>query len=226
VQTIYALAVGVGTWLPWVVLALLAGGVLLAKRRSVALVWTAVGLAVTMLVTLAGFGTGRLFFVGTVSPSIMPSDAAEAIFGGLTALMISTITALTVLAIAVALIAWLSGRSAPARRVRGFADDTFGAVRSSAEAHGISTGRFGAGLHRWRIAAYTAIAVVASLVLLLNRPLTSATVVWTVVVALLAVLVVELLRRPDVSVVETTDEAFVIVEEEPELPADAARPVG
>ena len=43
VQTIYALAVAVGTWLPWICLALLAAGVFVAKRRTVALVWTAGG---------------------------------------------------------------------------------------------------------------------------------------------------------------------------------------
>ncbi|MRX44228.1 hypothetical protein [Agromyces kandeliae] len=197
VQTIYTLAVAVGTWLPLVTLLLLAAGVVVAKRRSVALAWTAGGLALVMLMTLAGFGTGRLFFVGTVSPSIMPKAAAESVFGGLTELMVSTLTAFTVLALAVAIIAWLSGPWGPARRVRGFSDDAFGAVRGSAEAHGITTGRFGAGLHRWRVVAYAAIAVVAASVLWLSRPLSSSTVVWTVVVALLAVLVVELLRRPE-----------------------------
>ncbi|MGR2753089.1 hypothetical protein [Agromyces arachidis] len=196
-QTVYALAVAVGTWLPVLVLVLLAAGVLVAKRRSAALVWAAGGLALTMLLTLAGFGTGRLFFVATVSPSIMPSGAAEAIYGGLTELMISTIAALTVLAVAVALIAWLSGPWRPARAVRGFADDGFGAVRRSAGAHGVTTGRFGEALHRYRVVAYVAIAAVASLVLLFNRPIEVSTVVWTVVLALVAVALVELLRRPE-----------------------------
>lgn len=196
VQTVYALAVAVGTWLPFVVLLLLAAGVLVAKRRSAALVWTAGGLALTMLLTLAGFGTARLFFVGTVSPSIMPAAAAESIYGGLTDLMVSTIAAIIVLAIAVALIAWLSGPWRPARAARSFADDGFGAVRRSAEGHGITTGRFGEALHRYRVAVFAAIAVVASLVLLASRPLEVSTVVWTVVIAIVAVLLVELLARP------------------------------
>ncbi|BDZ55595.1 hypothetical protein GCM10025870_26680 [Agromyces marinus] len=196
VQTIYALAVAVGAWLPWVVLVLLAAGVLVAKRRSVALAWTGAGLAAIMLLTLAGFGTGRLFFVGTVSPSIMTAGAAEALFSGLTQLMVSTIGALAILAVAVAVIAWMSGSSAPAQRVRGFADAGFGTVRRNAAGHGISTGRFGEQLDRWRVAAYVGIAVAASLVLLASRPLTGSTVIWTVVLALLAVLLVQLLRRP------------------------------
>lgn len=196
VQTVYALAVAVGTWLPVLVLVLLAAGVLVAKRRSAALVWTAAGLAVAMLLTLAGFGTGRLFFVATVSPSIMPAGAAEAIYGGLTELMVSTLVALAVLAIAIALIAWLSGPWRPARTARGMADDAFGAVRRAGERRGVTTGRFGVALHRYRVGAYVVIAVVASLVLLFNRPIQVSTVVWTVVLALLAVALVELLRRP------------------------------
>jgi hypothetical protein len=233
VQTMYALAVAVGTWLPVLVLVLLAAGVLVAKRRSAALVWTAGGLALAMLLTLAGLGTGRLFFVATVSPSIMPSDAAEAIYGGLTELMASTLAALTVLAIAVALIAWLSGPWRPARTARDFADAGFGAIRRSAEAHGVTTGRFGEGLHRYRVVAYVVIAVVAALVLLFNRPLATSTVLWTVVLALLAVGLVELLRRPpaEAAVVDAEGESADEVTEDADAEAalhrmDSARPAG
>jgi hypothetical protein len=198
VQTVYALAVAIGTWLPVLVLVLLAAAVIVAKRRGVALAWTAGGCALVMLLTLAGFGTGRLFFVGTVSPSIMPSGAAEAIYGGLTELMVSTIAALVVLAVAILLIAWLSGPWRTAHAFRGFADAGFGAARRSAERHGVTTGPFGLALHRYRVLAYVAIAVAASLVLVVNRPLAMSTVVWTVVLALLAVALVELLRRPSV----------------------------
>ena len=93
-----------GTWLPWVCLALLAAGVFVAKRRTVALVWTA-GLALTMLILAAGLGIGRTFFIGTVSPSIMPSDTASVLFDGLVELMLSTIVAFLVLSILVAVIA-------------------------------------------------------------------------------------------------------------------------
>lgn len=210
VQTVYTLAVAVGTWLPFLVLALLVAGVLVAKRRSAALVWTAGGLALTMLITLAGFGTARLFFVGTVSPSIMPAGTAESLYDGLTELMVSTTAAFIVLAIAVALIAWLSGTWRPARAVRGFADDGFGAIRRSAEEHGITTGRFGEGLHRYRVAVYAAIAVIAALVLLASRPLEVSTVVWTVVLSLVAVLIVELLRRPPAVVAAEVPDGVVV----------------
>ncbi|MEV1131486.1 hypothetical protein [Agromyces sp. NPDC049794] len=208
VRTVSTLAVAVGTWLPWLTLALLVAGVLIAKRRTTALVWTAGGFALSMLILASGIGIGRAFFIGTVSPSIVPSDAAGVLYDGLVQLMLSTILALIVLALFVTVIAWLSGPWRPARAVRGFAHSGFSSVRRAVAKQGITTGGFGIALDRWRIAAYVVIAIVASVVILFNRPVTVSFVVWTVVIALLAVALVELLRRPidEVEVVPSTSD--------------------
>jgi hypothetical protein len=196
VQTVYTLAVAAGTWLPWITLALLIAGVLVARRRSTALVWTAGGFALSMLILASGVGIGRAFFIGAVSPSVMPSDTASALYDGLVELMFSTILALFVLSLFVAVIAWLSGPWRPARATRGLFHAGFSSIRRAAAAYGVTTGSFGIGLDRWRVAAYVVIAVVASIVVLFNRPVTVSFVVWTVIIALLAVALVELLRRP------------------------------
>jgi hypothetical protein len=196
IQTVYALAVAAGTWVPLIALGLLIAGVLVARRRSRALMWTAAGFALSMLLMLAGVGTAKLYFVGTLSPSIMPSGAAETIYDDVIGLMFSTIVALLVLSLSIAIIAWLSGATRPALAVRGLADSGFGAIRHSAASHGVTTGSFGVWLDRWRVAVYVAIAVVASAVLWFSRPLQTSTVLWTVVLALFAVLLVQLLRRP------------------------------
>jgi hypothetical protein len=196
IQSVYALAVAAGTWVPLIALALLVAGVLVARRRSRALTWTAAGFALTMLLMLAGIGTGKLYFVGTLSPSIMPRGAAEAIYDDVIELMFSTIVALFVLSLSITLIAWLSGTTRPALAVRGLADAGFGAVRHSAASRGVTTGAFGVWLDRWRVGVYAAIAVVATVVLWFSRPLQTSTVLWTVVLALLAVILVQLLRRP------------------------------
>lgn len=219
VQTIYALAVAAGTWLPWICLALLAAGVFVAKRRTVALVWTAAGLALTMLILAAGLGIGRTFFIGTVSPSIMPSDTASVLFDGLVELMLSTIVAILVLSVLVAVIAWFSGPWRPARAARAFAGAGFASARKAAARHGVTTGSFGIGLDRWRGAVYIAIALIAAAVVLFNRPVTVSAVIWTVVVALIAVVIVELLRRPADEVAATEAEAALA---RAEADADAA----
>ncbi|GAA1765995.1 bZIP transcription factor [Agromyces humatus] len=202
VRTVYQLAVAAGTWLPWIVLAFLIGGVLVAKRRSRAIMWTAGGLALTMLLMAGGLSIGRLYFVGAVSPSIMPADAAQAIYDDLIVLMQSTIVAFFVLGLLVAVVAWFSGPWRPARAARGFAESGFTAVRRSAASHGVTTGAFGVALDRWRTAAYIGIAVIAAIVVLFSRPLETSTVVVTLIVALVALLLVELLRRPAAEVAE------------------------
>ncbi|GGR15780.1 hypothetical protein ACFOE1_13045 [Agromyces mediolanus] len=196
VQTVYALAVAVGTWLPWVVLAMLVGGVLLARNRPRAFVWTAAGFALVMATLAAGVGIGRLFFVGTVSPSIMPAGAAGALYEQIIELIRSTIVAGLVLGLLTAIIAWWAGPFRPARALRGFSNAMFASVRRQAAKHGVTTGAFGVALDRFRSAVYLGIALIAVLVVLFGRPLTTGLVVTTVLLALLAILLVELLRRP------------------------------
>lgn len=223
IRTIYALAVGVGTWLPWIALALLVAGVAVARNRAKALVWTAGGFALSMAVLASGIGIGRWYFVGAVSPSIMPGAAAEAIYSGLIEIMMSTIVALLVLGVLVAVVAWFSGPWRPARALRGFAETGFAAVRRTAASHGVTTGRFGIGLDRWRVVVYVAIAVVASLVVLFSRPVSAGFVIGTVLLALLALLVVELLRRPEG---EVDADADASTEDDAAADDDAAAPGG
>ncbi|MFE6965861.1 hypothetical protein ACFVAJ_12140 [Agromyces sp. NPDC057679] len=196
VSTLYAIAVGIGTWLPWVALAFLVAGVLVAKRRSTAFVWTAGGFALVMALLAAGFEIGKVVFVATLSPSIIPGDAAEVIYAQLTELMRSTTVALLVLALFAALIAWVAGPWAPARSLRGFAGSGFAALRRAGDKHGLSTGSFGHWLDRSHGLIAGAIALIAAAVILLNRPVTTASVVTTVLLALLVLLILEVLRRP------------------------------
>ncbi|KQW07961.1 hypothetical protein ASC66_03135 [Leifsonia sp. Root4] len=194
-QLVYGLAIAVGTWLPFIALALLAAGVLVAKRKVRALVATSVALGVVMLILAAGYGIASIFFVASVSPGLMPSNAAEVIYNQVIELMRSTTTAMIVLAFTVALIAWFSGPFVPAVRLRGFVGSGLDSVRTAADRRGISTGGFGVFLYKQRVLVRVLIGVVAAAVLLLSRPLSGATIVWTAVLALLAVLVAELLQR-------------------------------
>lgn len=228
IRTIYALAVGAGTWLPWIALAFLVAGVLVARNRPKALVWTAGGFALVMGLLASGIGIGRLFFIGAVSPSVMPADAAESVYSGLIELMLSTIVALLVLGVLVAVVAWFSGPWRPARAMRGFAESGFSSLRRTAAAHGITTGRFGVALDRWRGAVYVAIAIIAALAVLFSRPVTTGQVVTTLLLALLALLVVELLRRPEADEHLDGTDVVVIAEDEVDEPSrpEPARPVG
>jgi hypothetical protein len=141
-------------------------------------------------------GVGRLCCVGAVSPSIMPAATARVIFDQLTLLISSTLLALTVLSVFVAIGGWLAGSSRPARAIRGAAHSGFTAVREAADRRGLGTGRFGRLVDRWRSAIVVATIAVGALVLFLNRPPTVGGVSATLLIVLLALLVVELVRRP------------------------------
>ncbi|KQM82810.1 hypothetical protein [Agromyces sp. Leaf222] len=196
VQLVYGLAVSVGIWLPWIALAFLIAGILVAPRRRTAIIWTTSALAVSLAILASGFGIGRLYFIGTVSPGIVPTGAAEVIYDQIVDRMFATTVALIVFAVAAALIAWLSGPTPTPAKLRGFADAGFGSVRRAAAARGLTTGSFGAWLGRQRVLVFSLITLGAVAVILFTRPITVSLVVWTIVVALLLVALVELLQRP------------------------------
>lgn len=196
VRTVYQVAVAAGYWLPWLVLAMLVAGVALARNRTRAVAWAGAGLAVSLLVLAAGLGIGRQFFIGAVSPSVMPAPTALVIFNQLTMLISSTLLAAVTLSLFIAMGGWLAGASRPARAVRGAASSGFVAARAAADRRGIGTGAFGRGVERWRSAIVVAAVLIGVVILFQTRPITVGGVIGTLVGVLVVLLVVELIRRP------------------------------
>ncbi|WP_258067283.1 hypothetical protein [Arthrobacter sp. GMC3] len=201
-QLFYGLALAAGAWLPWIAIFFLAAGVAVARRRALALVWAAVALAMAMVVVVAGIAIGRLIFIGSVSPSLIPSGVARTVFDTVTTAMTTTGVAVLVLAIVVAIVAWVSGPFTVSSNLRGFARSGATWVRESAERHRITTGRTGEWIYAQRTLIRAAIAVIAAAIVLFTRPLTTDLIAWTLVIAILAVVVVELVQRPVVKVPE------------------------
>ncbi|MCT1396390.1 hypothetical protein M4D51_11710 [Microbacterium sp. p3-SID338] len=212
VRTVYQIAVTAGFWLPWVVLGLVVLGVLLAVNRPRALFWTSAGFAVVFLLLAAGMGIGRGFFVSAVSPSIMTASAAESLFDQLTALLGSTIVALALVGVLIALWAWLAGSSRSARTVRGVTESGFGALREAAEARGISTGRFGRAVDRYRGAILIAGMAIGVLILLATRPVSFGAVLGVAIGVLVLTILVELLRRPGPSAAPEEQDAAAVAD--------------
>lgn len=196
VQAIYTVAVTTGFWLPWVVLVLVIAGVLVARRRALAVMGAGIAFALSLGALAAGFGIGRQYFLHTVSPSLMPSSAADAIFTQLVEAMVATTTALLVLAVMIAVAGWIAGRSRPAVAARGLGGSAIAAVREAGESHGLSTGRFGRFVDRF-VAPLRIVAVVIALaVIMAARPVELATLAWVLLALLLVLLLIELVRRP------------------------------
>lgn len=201
-QIFYGVAVAAGAWLPWVAIGLLALGVIVARRRALALIGAAVALGVAMVVVVAGIGIGGLIFVGSVSPALIPAGVAETIFGTVTTPMQDTGVAVLVLAVVVAIVAWYAGPFGVPRRLRGFFGSGVTWVREAAERHGISTGRAGEWIYAQRVLLRAAVAVIAAAVVLFVRPLTPALIVWTLVIAAVVIAILELVQRPVITVPE------------------------
>ncbi|MGV2982094.1 hypothetical protein ACNPNP_00200 [Microbacterium sp. AGC85] len=202
-RTVYQVADVGGFWMPWLVVALLIVGVLLATDRSRALSRTSAGFALVFLLLAAGVGLGRGVFIRAVSPSIMPAPAASALFDQLVSLLTGTIAALVLVGVMVAVWAWLVGSSHAASAVRALTESGFSAVRRAAERRGLSTGRFGHTVDRFRAPILIVGGAIATILLVANRPVSFGSVIAVSVGLVVFIVLIELLRRP----LETSSDA-------------------
>ncbi|KQO94442.1 hypothetical protein ASF30_20875 [Leifsonia sp. Leaf264] len=210
-QSLYGVAVAIGIWLPWVALAFLVAGVLVARRRIVAILGASIGLAIAMVVLASGLGVGRILVIANLAPSIMSAAAAGAIYDQVLVFIHATITSVAVLAVTVAIVSWLSSSYGPAVKLRSLFLGWVSWLRSSAEERGVTTGRFGEWLYRQRVLVRIAVGVIAAALILFVRPLSPAFIIWTAVIAIIVLGISELLQRPVVTVPEDADEDTPIV---------------
>ena len=196
VRTSYGFATAIGYWLPWIVLGLLVAGVAVARNRVRAAAGAGIGLAICLTLLAAGIGTGRLFFVATVSPAFMPVATAEALFGQVTENMSAIILALIVLSVLIAVGAWAFGRSRPATAIRGAANRGFARARAGLDRLHLDTGAVGSWIDRLRPALWFVGVAAAVLAIFLTRPISLGLVIGAVVALLVWLLLIELSRRP------------------------------
>jgi hypothetical protein len=197
IQAAYRMIVAVGSWLPWVALIFLAAGVLVARRRSVALICAALGLGLSMLLLVLGFTIGRGLLVTAVPPAVVPACITTLFYDTVTAAMKDTAVIGVVLALAIAVVAWFAGPFRAPRRLRSFYTDGLAGLRHNAEQHGVTTGRVGEWMYAQRRVLHVLIALTASAAIILLRPLSVADIVGTVAIAVLALVVVSLIERPE-----------------------------
>lgn len=195
-RTLYQLSAAIGYWLPWLALGALALGIAVARNRLRTLTWAGIGLAISFLTLALGLKIGEQVFIGAVSPSVMPSNTASVIFEQLTMTTFSTLVALIVLSLSLAVGGWLAGTSRASVAIRETSGRGFAFVRDAAGQRGITTGAFGRFLDRWHSAILVAVVVIGVLVLFLNRPIQIGGVVATVISVIVALVLLELLRLP------------------------------
>jgi hypothetical protein len=198
IRTGYALATTLGWWLPVISLALFALGIALARRRSVAVLGTGVGIAIgaaSLAATLSIGGTAVQVAAGDLDLS---ASALDVIYGRLVGDMTHTAIILALLGVLVAVLGWSMGGSSAAVASRGAVRAMNSSARRRLAARGVDTGRTGVWLARQRVLVRTIIAVLAVLWLFALRPLSAGDVALVVVTTIIVAWILELLqRRPE-----------------------------
>jgi hypothetical protein len=179
----------VAIWLPILLIVMLALALAISLNRRRTLFRTAIWIAVGMALVLILLSVGRGFYLDAVTSAGANRDAAEAAYNQiLDFLRLSASTAL-VLAVIVAIGAWLAGPGRTATRVRGAFT---GLSEGRAGTEPSAVGRFVA---RYRTPLWVVIIGLALLVLALMNRVTPLTVIVTAVIVALLLILVEFLSR-------------------------------
>ena len=195
-QTGFKLLNGIGIWLPLFVIALLIGGVLLARDRRSALFRMGLGLAAAMVLMGVALAIGRTWYVNTTPGNVLTSTAAGGVFDTLVRFLRTALRAVAVFGLVVAFIAYVSGPSQGALRLRRGFTQGIGSLRGSAESAGWQTGRVGTWTYAHRTALRATAFGLGGLILVFWSQPTAWVVLFIALLVLLLLAVIEFLGRP------------------------------
>ena len=213
-RTAYWVAVTAGWLLPLLTLALFAIGVLLARRRSVAVLGMGVAIALGAAILVVAFSAGSIAVSVAADQLKVSPSALNVIYQTLTDQMQHTALVAVVLGVFIAILGWALGDWSAARRLRAVVGGLNSSARRGLAERGLNTGGFGRWLSRYRVFVRAVVVVLAVVWLLLLRPLTFGDIVLVIVVALLVTWMLELLqRRPGETTEESTEETPAPIDE-------------
>lgn len=180
----------IGTWLPVLVLVLAALAVWNAPAHRAALMTTAIGVGVMMIVLLVGLAVMRQVYLDSVPTTALPRSTAADIYDIFVRFLRNATGTVLVIAVITALAAYLYGPGRGARWVRSAAAGGTGATGRAMARHGLRTGAAGRWLSahgRWTTGIVIAGGVLA--LVLWNYPTPGAVaLVLAIVVLVLALL--------------------------------------
>jgi hypothetical protein len=180
----------VGNVLPFVLLALLAVAIWLSGNRRRTILRTALGIALGMGLMLVVFNLGRTIYLD-VLPRTVNQDSAGAVYDQLLSFLRTALRTAFVLAIVVAIGAWLVGPGGIATRIRTGLRD---AIRREPEP-GEEPSGVGAFVGRYRNVLRVIVVAIGFVVLVVIDHPTPVSVLVVAVLVLIGLLIVELLGR-------------------------------
>lgn len=192
-QVAYRIAALVGIWLPFLTLGLFVLGVLVARRRSTAVLGSGIALGAAALV--AGFSVGSVAVSIAADRRQLSQAALDVIYRTIVDQMEHTAVVLAVLGVLVAIAGWVIGDWSSSRRLRRVVGGLNSSARRDLMGRGLDSGRLGIWLGRHRAVVRAAVGTLAVVWLVVLRPLSFGDVALIVVVSLIAAWLLELLQR-------------------------------
>jgi hypothetical protein len=105
-------------WLPWVGLLLLIGGIATARKHRRALIVSMVSVAAGMVLIGIALLIGRAYYLNGVPTTVLPRTTASTAFDTVVRYLRDGLRIVLAVALIIALIGWLFGRSRPATSIR------------------------------------------------------------------------------------------------------------
>jgi hypothetical protein len=192
-QAGYRLIVTLKWVLPLLSLGLMAAGVCVARRRRRALLATALGLSGGMLVLAAALAIARSIYLNSVPSSVLPADAAAALYDTLVRFIRDGLRVLLVVGLVIALGAYLTGPASGAVRVRSASKSAIHWLGDQGERAGLRTGPVGKWTGAHKAALRVAAVVVVALIFVFWGQPSLALVIWLVVILLVVLGLIELI---------------------------------
>jgi hypothetical protein len=185
----------VGTWLPWIALLLLLGGVILAPNRRRGVIVAMVLLGIVTALTLLGVTTARTYYLDNLPPTVRSPEAAAVVVNTMLRFLIASLQTLLVVTAIFLIGALLAGPSSAAVAVRRLLNYGMDAAARGLRHVGTwirTTGRaLAAAYHPIRVAI---VLVALAAFIAANRPGVPA-LLWTTVIVVLLLALLEILVR-------------------------------
>ena len=195
-QTAFRLLSSAALVLPFLALLLAGLAVYVARERRRTLMHVGLAFAASMLLLGVGLNAARVVYLDAVPPERLPPDAAASVYDTLVEFIRLNLRAVLVVSLAVAVGAWLSGRSSAAVATRNGIARGFAALRGGGDRIGVNTGPVGRWVYHYRTALRSVVIGGAVVVYVQAAHPTGAWTLKVVAVVVVLLLLLELLARP------------------------------
>jgi LPXTG-motif cell wall-anchored protein len=179
----------IANWLPWIGLVLVGGGIATARKRRRALISTALGVGVGMIVIGIGLLIARHIYLDAVPTDQIPRSTAQFLFDTIVRFLRIGIRVVLLVALLVAIGAWVSGPSRAAVATRRW-------VSSIPQALGrkLRTGPVGPFVARYAMPLRIGVVALGFIILVLLDSVSVPAIITLAVIVLVLLLLIELLR--------------------------------